>query len=333
MPLSPAILALLLAATVGLGLFTAAAGFGWQVVRRWDIRSGSELQLRLERQTYLVSTILAFVFATQLVALLLMVFNADRMAVQFVGAMCAVGTLNASPFGWPVMGLKILIFFLASTWLILNHVDTRGYDYPLTRLKYRLLLVILPIMALEAYLQLRYFLGLDPDVITSCCGSLFGADRETFAAELSGLPPAPAMGAFYGVLVLTIGVGVLALRQPRLSYLFGALSAAAFVVTIVAVLSFISLYVYEHPHHHCPFCLLKAEYHYLGYGLYLPLFAATALGLGVGAVHPFRQVASLRNVVPAVTRRLTLAATIGFGLVLLWSTYMVARSNLILLGG
>jgi hypothetical protein len=231
------------------------------------------------------------------------------------------------------MALKILVFFLAATWLIVNYVDTRGYDYPLIRLKYRLLLVILPIMAVETYLQFRYFLGLDPDVITSCCGSLFGADREGFAAELSGLPPAPTVAVFYAVLVLTIGVGALTLRHPRLSYLFGALSAAAFVVTLVAVLSFISLYVYDHPHHHCPFCLLKPEYHYLGYGLYVPLFAATALGLGVGAIHPFRHVASLRPVVPAVSRRLASMATVGFALVLLWSTYLVARSNLILLAG
>ena len=53
------------------------------------------------------------------------------------------------------------------------------------------------------------------------------------------------------------------------------------------MLSFLSLYIYEHPHHHCPFCILKPEYHYLGYALYVPLFAATAAGLGGGAVQAF----------------------------------------------
>lgn len=31
-----------------------------RILRRWDINSGSELQLRLERRTYLISTLLGF---------------------------------------------------------------------------------------------------------------------------------------------------------------------------------------------------------------------------------------------------------------------------------
>ncbi len=51
---------------------------------------------------------------------------------------------------------------------------------------------------------------------------------------------------------------------------------------IAGIISFVSLYVYEHPHHHCPFCLLKAEYGYQGYWLYIPLFVATACRPGSG---------------------------------------------------
>ena len=92
----PAIIALLLVGAVSLLVLVAAAPFALQVIRRWDMRSGSELQLVLERRTYLFSTLTAFVFVTQIGALLLTVFNADKMAVMFVGAMCAVGTLNAN---------------------------------------------------------------------------------------------------------------------------------------------------------------------------------------------------------------------------------------------
>ena len=68
----PAIIALLLAGAVSLLVLVTAAPFAVQVIRRWDMQSGSELQLRLERRTYLFSTLTAFVFATQLVALLLL---------------------------------------------------------------------------------------------------------------------------------------------------------------------------------------------------------------------------------------------------------------------
>jgi len=330
---SPAIIALLTASAVSLLMLGWSSLFAVQVLRRWDIRSGSELQLFLERRTYLASTLLAFVLATEAASLLLFVFNAEKMASLFSGAMCAVGTLNVNPFGWPTLLVKVVIFFLATTWLILNQLDTRGYDYPLTRTKYRLLLVIAPLAAVQAFLQLRYFLGLDADVITSCCGSLFGGERRSLATELAGLPPRPAMAAFYGVMAATLAAGVWHGRSRRGGYLFAVLSAAAFVAALVATISFVSLYVYEHPHHHCPFCLLKGEYYWQGYLLYVPLFAATALGLGVGAIQPFRRVPSLRAAAPVLARRLGLTATGLLALVAAWVTVAILTSNLRLLEG
>lgn len=174
----PAIIALLLASLVCVVLLVAAAPYAVDIVRHWNIESGSEKQLRLERRTYLLSTLLSFIFVTQLVALLLFVFNADKMSALFVGAMCAVGTLNVNVFGFPALIAQIVVFFLASSWLVINHLDTRAYDYPLVKVKYILLLLLLPFLLVAAVLQLRYFLGLKADVITSCCGSLFSEDAK-----------------------------------------------------------------------------------------------------------------------------------------------------------
>jgi hypothetical protein len=91
------------------------------------------------------------------------------------------------------------------------------------------------------------------------------------------------------------------------------------------------LYVYENPNHHCPFCLLKAGYDYVGYALYLPLFAATAAGSSAGVIAPFRHIASLRTVIPGEIRRLTVLALAGFGLFYGLATWLMLRSNLILL--
>lgn len=162
----PAILALLLSSLLCIGLLLAATPHAIDLIRHWDLSSGSERQLLRERRTYLLSTLLAFVFATQLVALLLFVFNADRMASLFVGAMCAVGTLEANAFGFPALLAQILVFFLAAVWLVINHVDTRAPDYPLLRIKYVLLLCLLPFLLAAAVLQWRFFLALRADVIT-----------------------------------------------------------------------------------------------------------------------------------------------------------------------
>ncbi|MDD2744214.1 MAG: hypothetical protein PHV02_18280, partial [Rhodocyclaceae bacterium] len=299
----------------------------------WDIRSGSERQLDFERRTYLFSTLLTFVFVIQLAALLLFVFNADRLSAMFVGAMCAVGTLNVNDFGFPSLITQMVVFFLAAMWLAINHVDTRAPDYPLVKIKYGLLILLLPVMALSFWLELQYFLGLKANVITSCCGSLFSGDAKTIAGEASGMEPKPALFLFYGVLVLAIGSALWHWKRGvRLSgYVLAGASGAAFVAAIIGVLSFISLYIYEHPHHHCPFCILKPEYDYQGYWLYLPLFVATAAGLGAGAMQPFARVASLRHIIPKASARLAGLAAGGYILFTLVATYFVIASNLILI--
>jgi hypothetical protein len=329
----PAIIALLMAAGVAVLMLTAAAPFAVQVILRWDIRSGSEQQLALERRTYLFSTLLSFVFVIQLAALLLFVFNADRLSGMFVGAMCAVGTLNVNDYGFPSLISQMGVFFLAAMWLAINHVDTRAPDYPLVRIKYGLLLLLLPVLVLSFWLELQYFLGLKANVITSCCGSLFSGEAKTIAGEASGMAAQPAIFLFYSGLTAATGVALWHWRRGsrRSGYLLAAASAAGFVAAIIGVLSFISLYIYEHPHHHCPFCILKPEYDYQGYWLYLPLFTATAAGLGAGALQPFARVRSLASVIPGVSARLAGVAAVGYSLFIAIATYFVLASKLILI--
>ena len=326
----PAILALLFASAATVAMLLGAAPFAVDVFRHWDIASGSERQLQLERRTYLMSTLLTFVMATELLALLLFVFNADKMATMFVGAMCAVGALNADAFGFPALIAQIAVFFLAAMWLAINHVDTQAPDYPLVRVKYALLLGLAPVLVASFALQLAYFLGLKPDVITSCCARMFSVDARGLSADLSGLPPMPAMIAFCIALLLAVAVAARCAVKRRAGYAVAVTSLIAFITAMAGILSFLSLYIYEHPHHHCPFCLLKAEYAYQGYWLYVPLFIATACGLGTGAVQPFARVPSLHVIVPRVSGRLAGVAAAGFALFLSIAFFMILHSNLIL---
>jgi len=329
----PAIIALLLAASLSLFMLLVASPFAIQVIRHWDIASGSERQLKLERLTYLFSTLVAFVCLVQILSALLFVFNADKMSVMFVGAMCAVGALNVNEFGFPALYLQLALFFLAALWLAINHADSRARDYPLVKLKYALLIAAIPLFATSLWLQLSYFLGLKADVITSCCGSLFSSDAPTLASEVSALEPKPALLTFYGALAAAIGLGGWHWRQrDNLSgYAAGLGSLAAFVASIAGILAFVSLYIYEHPNHHCPFCILKPDYDYQGYGLYLPLFAAAAAGMSAGVLRLFNRRPSLANVIPELTGRLAGIAAFGYVLFAIVASVMIWRSNLILL--
>lgn len=331
MVFQPAILALLLADAVTLLLLLPASRFAVAILRHWDLHSGSARQLELERRTYLISTIVALACGVQGLALLLMVFNADHMAPLFSGAMCAVGSFNAAPFGFESLHLRMGLFFVAAAWLLLNHLDNQAPDYPLIRTRYALLLLIPPLTALAATAQGAWFLGLRAEVITSCCGSLFGGDAPTLAADLAGWPPRPMMAALALALGGAVGSGLYHRLTGRGLPLFALLGGVALPVTLAAVVSFVSLYVYEHPHHHCPFCLLKAEYGYLGYGLYPPLFIATALALGLGLTYPFARRGSARTVLAGASPRLAGVAVLLYlwvGLVIVWA---VGSSNLKLL--
>jgi hypothetical protein len=189
------------------------------------------------------------------------------------------------------------------------------------------------VLASSFWLELQYFLGLKANVITSCCGSMFSEEAKTIAAEASGLEPEPALWLFYAGMVAAIATPLWHWRLgSRISGFLTALtSGAGFVAAITGVLSFISLYIYEHPHHHCPFCILKPEYDYQGYWLYIPLFIATAAGLGAGAMQPFARSPSLASIVPRVSSRLAGLAVGGYILFTALATWFVLSSNLILI--
>ena len=65
--------------------------------------------------------------------------------------------------------------------------------------------------------------------------------------------------------------------------------------------------------------------------LYIPLFAATAAGIGVGILGRVKHLPSLQGVAPVLARRLAWVALLGFGFYLLLSLGMVWQSGLILL--
>jgi hypothetical protein len=304
----PPIIALLCGSVIVSLMLIYAAYYGVRIVRQWDIRSGSEIQLSLERKTYLLSTIMSYVLAFQLASFFLFIFTVDDIHALFVGAMCAAGTLNVNQYGYATVILKIINFLLAGVWLILNYADNRAFDYPLIKHKYLLLLAIAPLVISEMIVQISYFHNLKANVITSCCGSLFSTEMEGVTSGIAALPRIPMEIAFFTGMALTLGSGVyFYFKTNRSGYLFSVMSIATFVISVAALISFISLYFYQLPTHHCPFCILQREYGYIGYLLYLTLLGGAVSGMGVGALMPFRKVPSLSAIVPAIQKKLVIA--------------------------
>jgi hypothetical protein len=331
MILHPTVIANLLSAYVSSFMLMYAAYYGAQILKHWDIQSGSEMQLILERKTYLVSTVLSYVFGLQLLSLFLFVFTADSLRTLFVGAMCAAGTLNVNAFGYPTLVLKIVNFVTAGLWLVLNHADNQGYDYPLIKKKYLLLIIIAPFIVLETLLETAYFLGMEPDVITSCCGSLFSGEKTTgLGSELASLPAIPTLWAFYLTAIITLISGLVFYFKNRGGYVYALLSFALFIIALIAIVSVISIYIYELPTHHCPFCIIMEDYSYIGYLLYVLLFGGVVAGSGIGIILPFRKIESLKHVLGGFINKLALTSVLMYGTFAVIVTYRIIFSNLIM---
>jgi hypothetical protein len=326
----PTILALYAGSLLVTFMILYAAPQALQILRRWDLNSGSELQLSIERKTYLISTLLAYAFGFELLSLFLYIFTAEQLHPLFVGAMCAAGSLYVNPYGYPTLIVKLVNFLLAGIWLIVNYVDHRGEDYPLIKKKYAFFLLLVPLILLETVLQANYFLRLKPDIITSCCGTLFSTGSGVLPSGTAFIPKVPAMAAFYVTFLLTIGSGFYFFLKGRGGLLFSSLSALALLVSLGAIFSFISLYIYELPTHACPFCLLQKEYHFVGYPLYLTLLGGAITGIGTGVLLPFKNIQSLSAKLPGIQKKLALASILFFLIFTGIVTVQIFLSHLVL---
>ena len=323
MLLNPAVIALI-AASVLVGAFTLyACGVGLQVLWQWNLDSAGEKQLQLERKTYLVSSILSHVLAIELVSLFLFIAVVNHLHTFFTGAMCAAGVLNVNPFGHLTLAARTASFLCCGIWLVINHVDAHACDYPLIRFKYAFLLVIGLLLVAEGVLQVMFLASLDPQVLTSCCGIIFGEGSRGVAAGMAHLPAAAAAGNFYFAMGLTLAAGAWFARTGRHDWLYGLLSVAVLPLSLVALISYFCLYVYELPTHHCPFCMLQKEYHFVGYFLYGFLLVGAIAGASIGIIGRFRKKVTLAGLIPQIQKRLCWASLLGYGLFTLRVTYPI----------
>lgn len=330
MILHPGVLALIIGSAITLLMLCYAAVNGAIIFFSWNYTSSSAYQLVLERKTYLISTLVNYGLGFQIIAFVLFIYTMDDIHRLFVGAMCATGSLNANPVGWYALLSKIIVFFLSGFWIALNYIDQQAEQYPLIRIKYVLLGGIVPCIGIDFILQLTYFLGLEPDIITSCCGSLFGSGGESTASTLAALPVFPAMTAFYGFSVVFIAVMILNLvtQAGVLRYALALFSALFFVFSIVSMISFISVYIYELPTHHCPFDILQQEYSFIGYPLYMTLFGGVYFGMLPGLFQPLKNILGLPEMMFAVEKKWIQCCIVGCLCFIVFVTYVICLSKL-----
>lgn len=327
MLLSPETIAILSGSTLAAGFTAYAALFGLCVLRRWDLSSGSDGQLRLERKTYLISTLFNYLMILEIASLALWVYTADKLHTRLIGAMCAAGVFNAASSGYPALVIKLVNTILCGLWLVIHHADRQAEDYPLIRPKYRLTLLIAAATFVETLLTLHFFLNLRPNYITSCCGALFSTGAPTLMGDIAAMPALPMMICFFGAFLLILRVGIHAIVTGEGWSIYSIGGALFFWICLASVVSFISVFFYEQPTHHCPFCILQGSYNYVGYPLYGLLLTGVITGIGPGVITRTDHSGALNAIAPRICRRLCLVSLIAFAGFVMIAVYPMIFSD------
>ncbi|MBT8348551.1 MAG: hypothetical protein HKP62_03775, partial [Sulfurovum sp.] len=257
-------------------LLTVAFIVSLKVLLKWDFESFTPFQFALERQAYLVSTIILFVFLMKFILVVYFVFSIDALSLLLPGAMCGAGVIKANEYGSYLLILKLCILFLLTLWIYVHSYDMRTKNHQWFKQKSLLFSLIFFLIILELGLDFSYFSNIDTHMPVSCCSALFG--------QLEGANPLPfglsvtllliLFYLLYSLVILTIKSGYTILYMlTNILFVF---------ISYYAVVYFFGTYVYQLPTHKCPFCMLQPEYYYVGYLLWGSLFMGTYIGLSDG---------------------------------------------------
>ncbi len=301
-----------------------------RILRFWDADADTARQIQLENETWLSALLMEYGMVLQLISLLLLVLAADRYAETLIGAMCATGAFLANGYGIPLLLVKISGIFLYGFWIVVHRLDMSSEYFPLIRIKSWYTLLLAPLLVLDMFLLLLYLAQLKPDIITSCCGVVFGQATGDGKNLIGPVPVRLVMVAFYGLAGLLFGFGFVLLKKTGVTtfpgekvtgIFFSLLWLIFFCLSLLVITAVISSYIYGMPFHRCPFDILKKEYHYIGYMVYLPLFGATFFGMSMGVTSLFTTISSLRQSVRSFQKaalRLTLVLLPLFLVVVSW---------------
>jgi len=318
-----------LTSLLALFLIFRSAYTGIKVIRFWNQSADTPLQIRLESEIWLSSTLMECGLFFQIFSLILLVIAADSFASLLPGAMCATGSFLANGYGMKSLVLKLVSVFLYGFWILIHRLDVKSPRYPLVRWKNVYLLLLFPLLVADITLQTLYLQGLHPDIITSCCGVVFSKPDVSILGLSKSMASLTSVTAFYcGVFFLLLLAWK---RFPFSGCLLAAGSVFLFPTGLWIVTTFVSPYVYAMPHHRCPFCLLHVEYNFVGYPLFLLLYLASFSGMSVAFLAGFGKYADLKPAI--IVQQKSLRRLVSWSLVcfLLLSLYFPIKY--LVLGG
>jgi len=289
MLLTPEILTLDILNLLFLLFATVAFFFSVKILVQYRADETTSLQYKLEKQSYLVATIIKFIFAIKIPLFIFFIFTLDKISTVLPGAMCGAGVVNATQYGTPLLMLKILNLYLFGYWIVLNNEDMKSEDRKYLKLKFFIFSFAYILLLIEIVLQMSMFFSIDVNSVVDCCGSIYSTTNGTYMADIIGAKPFYLLTLFYGVYLFIIAAYITKNR-----YFYSISNLLFMIIALISLIGFFGTYIYELPTHHCPFCMLQKDYHYVGYFLYTFLFVGTFYGVVLGLIAFSKKESDLR---------------------------------------
>lgn len=272
MLLMPEVLSILLLNVIFLLFGLIAFWLSLKIYFFWDIDSTSQKQYRLERESFLATTIIKFIFSLKIPLFLFFIFTLDKISTVLKGAMCGAGVVDATHYGIYLMVLKVLNIYLFAFWLKLNFWDIKDINQPYTKKKSLFYIFLFLLLLLEIALEFLMFNAIEIDKIVSCCGSIYSNSSSSTLSSIFLIDYKIIITIFYSNFLF-----MLIFYKNR--YAYSTLNLIFIVISLISLILFFSPYIYELPTHHCPFCILQKDYFYVGYFIYAFLFIGTFYGI------------------------------------------------------
>jgi hypothetical protein len=131
--------------------------------------TSNEQRYEMEKDFQLVSTVGWMTLGTRILAIPLFWLTAISLIPSVPGAMCEYGVFQAgAPWSWADLGLKIFTMFAFGGWLFYDFMNRKLKGSQLMNSVSRGFILLMPLLFIDALLDLLFFGSLKPLVVPCC---------------------------------------------------------------------------------------------------------------------------------------------------------------------
>jgi len=161
---------------LAIGSFTAYKAYK---IEQNTKNTDSDQRYEQEKDFQLVSTVGWLTLGTRILAIPLFFVTVVSLISSVPGAMCEFGVFQAgSPFSWVDFALKLVTVFAFGGWLFMDYLNRKLKGAPLMRTLSRGFVLLLPLLFIDALLDIAFFGSLEP-LVVPCCMVAYPAESSS----------------------------------------------------------------------------------------------------------------------------------------------------------